>query len=242
VVFADSIPENGKVVVIPEPHVDTYLRVAADRDCKVLMAEPDAVTEDQLQGFGYLVLPDHVALVLAVTRELGIPDEVAMRGMRNAAADPFAMRVVPIGEQEQPGYFVNGFAVNDPMSTLAVWDHIADRSLGTDGLTVIVNCRADRMDRTTQFATDVLPHLPIDTLVVTGQQTRPILRAAESDLDVAEVLDLTGAPADRVVAALNGHLPGRVVYGIGNLHGGGVQLVAALEALAIDDSERPGVA
>lgn len=240
VVFSDSIPEGGKVVVIPEPHVDTYLAVAAQRDCKVLMAEPDAVTEDQLRGYGYLVLPDHVALVLAVTRELGIPDEVAMRGMRSAAADPFAMRVVPIGEAERPGYFVNGFAVNDPMSTLAVWDHIADRSLGTDGLTVIVNCRADRMDRTSQFATDVLPHLPIDTLVVTGQQTRPILRAAANDLQIADVLDLTGASAERVVAALNGHLPGRVLYGIGNLHGGGVELVEALEDLAID--ERRGVA
>lgn len=231
-VFAASIPTGGRVVVMPEPHHETYLAVARERGTKVLMADPDEITEDMLAGFGYLVLPDHLALVFAVTRDLGIPDEVALRGMRKAPADPFAMRIVPIGDPKDPAFFVNGFAVNDPMSTLAVWQHIEDRSLPSDALTVIVNCRADRMDRTVQFATDVLPHLPVETLVVTGEQTRPILKAAANGMAVDQVLDLTGAPADRVVAALDGSLRRRVVYGIGNLHGGGVELVEALEALA----------
>jgi gamma-polyglutamate synthase len=230
-VFAASIPSEGKVVVTPEPHHETYLTVAEQRGTKVLMADPVDITEDMLEGFGYLVLPEHLALVFAVTRDLGIPDDVALRGMRKAPADPYAMRIVPIGDHQDPAFFVNGFAVNDPMSTLAVWEHIEARSLPSDSLTVIVNCRADRMDRTVQFASDVLPHLPIDTLVVTGEQTRPILKAASNGMQVDQVLDLTGAPAERVVAALDGSLSRRVVYGVGNLHGGGVELVAALEQL-----------
>jgi gamma-polyglutamate synthase len=238
-VFADSIPPAQRVVVTPEEHLPTYRRVARERGARLLVAEPDAVTEEQLRGFPHLVLPDHVALVLAVTRDLDIPDEVALRGMRDAPVDPYAMRVTPIGDAADPAWFVNGFAANDPNSTLAVWDHLADRDLPSDALTVVMNCRADRIDRTQRFATDVLPRLPIDTLVVAGQQTRPVLRAAENGaLDVAEVHDCTGQDTDEVLAALDGSLTRRIVYGIGNLHGGGVELVAALEALAVDPVQR----
>ncbi|MFA9430707.1 poly-gamma-glutamate synthase PgsB [Egicoccus sp. AB-alg2] len=242
-VLAESIPAGQTVVVTPERHLDTYRRVADERGAKLLVAEPEAVTEDQLAGYGYLVLPDHVALVLAITRELGIPDEAALRGMRAAPSDPFAMRITPVGDPDEPAWFVNGFAANDPTSTLAVWEHIHDRALPSDELTVIVNCRADRMGRTQLFATDVLPHLPIDTLVVTGEQTRPILRAAESGaIGAGDVRDLTGQDAEQVIQALDGQLTRRIVYGVGNLHGGGAELVAALERLAIDPTTDRGVA
>jgi gamma-polyglutamate synthase len=234
-VLADSIPRGGKVVVTPEPHLPTYRQVAEARGCELLVAEPDAVTEEQLRGHQHLVLPDHVALVLTITRDLGIPDEVALRGMRHAPSDPYAMRVTEIGDPEDPAFFVNGFAANDPASTLAVWEHIEDRELPSDRLTVIMNCRDDRMDRTERFASDVLPHLPIDTLVVTGRQTRPILHAANGGghIEAREVLDLTDASAEEVLAALEDSLAGRIVYGVGNLHGGGVELVQALEALEV---------
>jgi gamma-polyglutamate synthase len=240
-VFAASIPAGHKVVVTPEEHLPTYRTAAADRGAELLLADPDAVTEEQLRGHRHLVLPDHVALVLAITRDLGIDDEVAMRGMRRAPADPYAMRVTEIGEPAAPAFFVNGFAANDPASTLALWEHIEDRDLPTDALTVVVNCRDDRMDRTQRFASDVLPYLPIDTLVVTGRQTAPILQAANGSgrISAGEVLDLTGASAVEVLAALDGSLTDRVVYGVGNLHGGGVELVEAFEALAVDTTSPP---
>jgi gamma-polyglutamate synthase len=242
-VFAASIPRGGTVVVTPEEHLDSYRAVAAERDARLLVADPAAITERELRGHGHLVLAEHVALVLAITRDLGIDDEVALAGMRDAPVDPYAMRVTPVGDPLEPAYFVNGFAANDPRSTLAVWQHLEGRDLDVDGLTVVVNCRGDRIDRTELFATDVLPQLPIDTLVVTGEQTRPILRAvSDGGLPVDDLLDLTGASADDVVAALNGSLSGHVIFGVGNLHGGGVELVAAIEDLATDDLEARGVA
>jgi gamma-polyglutamate synthase len=240
-VFAASIPAGGTVVATPEPHLPTYQRTADERGATLLVADPAEVDEDLLRGFGHLVLAEHLALVLAVTRSLGIPDADALRGMREAPVDPYAMRITPIGDPETPAAFVNGFAANDPASTLAVWEHLEDRVPTTDGVTVIVNCRSDRVERTELFATDVLPHLPIDTLVVAGEGTRPILRAVDrGELEVGELLDLTGASADDVVGSLNGSVSGGgVVYGVGNLHGGGVELVAALEALAVDPPPAP---
>lgn len=241
-VFAASIPEGGRVVVTPERHLDAYARGAEARGAKLIVADPDEVTEEQLRGFAFLVLPDHMALVLAVTRDLGIADDVAVRGMRGVQADPYAMRITPIGDPAHPAYFVNGFAANDPASTLALWDHVAARGLPTDHLTVIMHCRGDRMQRTQLFATDVLPRLPIDTLVITGTQTRPVARAAAAGrIPARRVVDLTDRPADELVDVLEAEPSGGIVYGVGNLHGGGAELVAVLDELAIDSTPTSGV-
>jgi gamma-polyglutamate synthase len=70
--------------------------------------------------------------------------------------------------------------------------------------------------------------------VVTGRETRPIIRAVEAGhLDVDRLVDLTARPADEVVAELEGSLRDRIVYGVGNLHGGGIAITRALEALAV---------
>lgn len=234
-VFAASIPAGGTVVVVPDRHTELYRRVADERGARLVVADPQAVTESHLSGFEHLVFADHVALVLAVTRELGIDDTAALRGMRRAPVDPYATRVVAVGDPVEPAFFVNGFAANDPASTLAVWDHLRTRALPCHALTVIVHCREDRVSRTELFATDVLPRLPIDTLVVTGELTRPVLDAvASGSIDVRRVADLTGRPSTDAVEVLVDQLTDRIVYGVGNLHGGGAELVAALEALSVE--------
>ena len=241
-VFAASVPEVGRVVTLPDHHLEQYRRAAAPRGSRVLVADPASITDEQLAGFGFFVLPDHLALVLALTRDLGISDDVALRGMRGAQADRYAMRVTPIGEPERPGYFVNGFAANDPVSTLALWEHVDGRELPIDGLTVIMHCRGDRMQRTQLFATDVLPRLPIDTLIVTGTQTRPVVREARSGgIPAGRVVDLTDQPPEAVIGALDGDVANRVVFGVGNLHGGGAEIVAAIEGLAVDPTPTSGV-
>jgi gamma-polyglutamate synthase len=239
-VFAASVPAGGKVVATPERWLDRYRAAADARGAELIVADPDTVTEDQLRGYGHLVLPDHVALSLALTRDLGIPDEVALRGMRRAPADPHAARVTPVGDADDPAFFVNAFAANDPTSTLALWRHIEDRHLPSDALTVIVHCREDRGDRTRLFAERVLPELPIDHLIVSGRQTRPILRAARAGRLPGELTDLTGAPAEEVVATLEGTLRRRIVFGVGNLHGGGAAIAQAMQATATSsDDDQP---
>ncbi|GGI06969.1 poly-gamma-glutamate synthase PgsB [Egicoccus halophilus] len=242
-VFAQSIPTDGTVVVVPDDYTELYRRVATERGSQLLVADPSAVTEEQLAGFDHLVLDEHVAVALAVTRSLGIDDEVALRGMHEAPVDRYAMRILPVGDPQEPAYFVNGFAVNDPTSTLAVWDHLQERALPSGELTVIVHCRSDRVSRTELFATDVLPKLPIDTLVITGEQTRAILDAvAAGTIDVDDVVDLTDRPPTDAVDKLRDRLSGQIVYGIGNLHGGATELIAAIEDLAVDPSPTRGAA
>jgi gamma-polyglutamate synthase len=233
-VFADQIPHGGTVAVLPGPYLERFRRVAEERDAKLLVGHPDDVDPALLDRFEHVVLDEHVALVLAVTRHLGIDDDDAIAGMLAAPPDPFAARILPVGDPADPALFVNAFAANDPESTRTLWQLLHGRGKPGQGLTVVMNCRADRIPRTQQFARDVLPSLPVDTLVVTGQATKPVLRAADrGQIRVREVHDLTGADTDAVMDVLDGLLRGRVVLGVGNLHGGGVELVDALEQRAI---------
>jgi gamma-polyglutamate synthase len=234
-VFADQIPEGGTAVVIPGPYLERFREVAEARDSKLLVGQPDTVDPELLTRFDHVVLDEHVALVLAVTRHLGITDELAIEGMLAAPPDPFAARILPVGDPHRPALFVNAFAANDPESTRTLWQLLHDRGQPGDGLTVVMNCRSDRISRTQLFAHEVLPSLPIDTLLVTGEATRPVLRAVEKgDLAARNVHDLTGADTDAVMEVLDGLLRSRVILGVGNLHGGGVGLVGALEDRVVD--------
>lgn len=74
-----------------------------------------------MDKFDYEVFPNNCAMALAVARELGIDDETAVRGMLNAHPEPGAARIF---EMEKKSYFVNGFAANEPSSTLEIWERI----------------------------------------------------------------------------------------------------------------------
>ncbi len=233
-VFAESVPRGGIVVVRQDRHVPIYRRVAEERDAALLVANPNRVPPEQVKGFPHLVFPDHLALVYEVTRWLGIDDATALQGMRWAPADPFATKLLPIGDPREPALLVNAFPANDPESTLGVWDHVRNLGYPEDRLVVIMNCREDRVSRTTLFVDAVLPRLPIHTLLVTGSATRAVTRAVEAgDIEVAAMHDLTDQPAERVLDVLDGMLRDRVVLGVGNLHGGGVEIIDALEGLQV---------
>lgn len=240
-IFADSIPHGGCVVATPGPYLHVFDEAAADRDAVLLVADPDEVDEDTLDAFDHLVLAEHIALVVEVTRYLGVPDGVALDGLISAAADPYATRLVPIGDPHRPALLVNAFPANDPASTLAIWEHVRDREHPEDGLVVIMNCREDRVPRSRQFARDVLPVLPVHTLVVTGEATWPVVREVEEGgISAEQVHDLSGAGPGAVVEILDGSLSDRVVLCVGNLHGGGAEVIAALEELAVGAGPRMG--
>ncbi len=240
-VFGQSIPAGGVVVLAPGPQVARLRRAARRRGAAVIEADPSEVPDEVLQGFGHLVFAEHVALVLALARYLSIPRAIALRGMRQAPPDPFATRLVDVGDPAEPAVLVNAFGANDPTSTLGVWQHVAGLGHPSEGLVVVMNCRADRVPRTRQFAREVLPHLPIDTLVIAGKATRAVQDAVEEGtIRPREVLDATGRGADTILRYLDPLLRARVVLCVGNLHGGGAEIISGLErrrVAALDGQE-----
>jgi gamma-polyglutamate synthase len=230
--FTATIPYNGHLIVSDGPFVPFFKRVARERGTQVHVADNSRIPEKFLRQFDYMIFPENAALALAVAEALGIDEETAFRGMLKARPDPGALRILPLTQSEEPGYFVNGFAANDAASTLNIWERVKMLGYPAKDPVVIMNCRPDRVDRTEQFARDVFPHMEIGTLVVIGQTTRPVIEAYEAGLiRCGEILDLEDQPTEVIVDAIRDKLDGRCVYGVGNIHGSAEPLCEIFEEM-----------
>jgi hypothetical protein len=106
---------------------------------------------------------------------------------------------------------------------------VSELGYSTNHPIVIMNCRDDRVDRTIQFAEDVLPYIPSEIVIAIGGTTSPISDAYErGDLDTNQYFDLEGYSTEEIMEELKPYLKGRVVYGVGNIHGSGEPLIEAI--------------
>ena len=224
--LASTIPYEGFLVVTEGPYVDYFKEIAYTRDTEVLVVDPDDISDDILNQFDYLVLPENVALALGVAKVLEIDEEIALLGMLNAAPDPGALRIIPLGQGEKPAYFINGFAASDATSALDILDEVEYQGFETENAIVIMNCHPDRLDVTKQFASEVLPELSIDLLLLIGGGTSPIQDAYEEGLFTAnELYDCENIDMDQVLEIMGEDLSGRILIGIGNFNGVAEELI-----------------
>lgn len=228
--FTATIPYNGHLIVSNDEYVDFFKQKAQERNTKVIVADNSKVTEDFLRQFEYTVFPDNASLALAVAEVLEIDAVTAKRGMLNAYPDPGAMRILPLFQKERPSFFINGFAANDPASTINIWNRAVELGYPAEDPIIIMNCRADRVDRTEQFAVDVLPYLKSSLLLLIGESTGPIVEAYEAGVIPSDhLIDLEGASSAEIIETLPKDRGDRVIYGIGNIHGAGEPLIEELK-------------
>ena len=232
--FSEAIPYNGDLIINDSPYVSYFKQMAKQRNTKVHVCDTSAISEEFLKKFEYMVFPENAALALSVADVLGIDHETAKRGMLKAWPDPGAMQIRPIGDANNPSFLVNGFAANDPMSTINIWERVKQLSYPTEQPVVIMNTRSDRVDRTEQFIQQVLPKIQAETLVVMGDNTSLIVKAYKrGEFPVRNLLDLESASTDEIVRVLQPFLSGKTIYGVGNIHGGADELVTRLEQMKI---------
>lgn len=235
--FTVTIPYNGILVLGSSDYTEYFSRIAEERGTKVFVADESKIPEGYLDKFNYAVFPNNVAVPLALAEALGIDREEALEGILTAPPDPGIATINPIGSRENNDFFVNGFAANDPVSTLEIWDHVKHKGCSEDNLIVLANCRGDRGDRTRQMAVDVIPHLPCKTVIAVGKNTKPITDAYRKGAFKAEYLNLDSAKPAKVIAEIEKRLGSAVVFGIGNIHGIGEELIEGLMKIGKSEKE-----
>lgn len=229
--FTATIPYKGHLIINESPYVPFFKKEAHKRHTQVYICDTRRISEEYLRKFPYMIFPENAALALTVAEAAGIDEKTALRGMLKAPPDPGAMRILPVGDRDRPAYFANGFAANDAASTLNIWNRVLDLGYPTTKKPVVImNCRADRVDRTEQFAVEVLPHIKMDTLLVIGETTNPIMEAYEQGhLSVDRILNLEGSKISEIMNHLSPLLSDRVIYGMGNIHGAAEPLCERME-------------
>ncbi len=233
--FTVTIPYNGILVLGQSDYTEYFSRIAKKRHTKVYVADESKIPKGYLDKFNYAVFPNNVAVPLALAEALGIDYEEALAGILTAPPDPGIATINPVGEESRNAYFVNGFAANDPVSTLEIWDHVKRKGVSDENLIVLANCRGDRGDRTRQMALDVIPNLPCKTVIAVGKNTKPITDAYRQGKFKAEYLNLDAAKPAKVIAEIEKRLQNAVIFGIGNIHGIGEELIEGI--MNIDKTE-----
>ncbi|WP_405752038.1 poly-gamma-glutamate synthase PgsB [Streptomyces sp. NBC_01411] len=232
-----SMPEGG-ICVTAEVDRFAILQEEADaRDCELVYADPETVSDEELRGFSWFTFKENVAIALKVAELLGVERETALKGMYDAPPDPGVLSVerylTPDGKKLR---FANVFAANDPESTLMNVNQLLDLGAVHRPLHVVINCRPDRVERNGQMG-EIIPDLRPDKVFVIGHPAKSAIDAIPAEWRDRAV-DLGGdrRDPDEFMAALLGELgPDSSLIAIGNIHGQGELLLEHLAELPPDE-------
>ncbi|MFE9451775.1 poly-gamma-glutamate synthase PgsB [Streptomyces sp. NPDC006739] len=231
-----SLPEGGVCVTAEKERFHILEEEADARNCKLVYADPETVTDEELRGFSWFTFKENVAIALAVAELLGVDRATALKGMYEAPPDPGVLSVeryrTPDGKRLR---FANVFAANDPESTLMNITQLLELGAIQRPLHVVINCRPDRVERNGQMGA-LIPQLDPETVFLIGHPTKSAADAVPSHW-TGNVVDLGGdrRDPDRLTTDLLAHLgPDSSLVAIGNIHGQGELFLDRLTALAPD--------
>jgi poly-gamma-glutamate synthase PgsB/CapB len=225
-----TVPSKGKLFTAEGDYVDEFRMVCKDRDSELHIVEPneiEAITDTDMAGFTYVEHKENLALVLKMCASLGVPRDVALRGMWKALPDPGVMSEFEIDFFGRKVLFINGFAANDPESSERIWQMALERHQEFERKIMVLNMRADRPDRSKQLGEAILNWPHADRYVLMGSGVYVLFRkAVASGMDAAKFVYAEGMTVGRIFEELMG-LAGQsaMVMGIGNIGGPGLELV-----------------
>jgi gamma-polyglutamate synthase len=218
-----TVPQGGTVILGDGRYAGLFGRVARSRGSVLKVARPEEVPPEAMEGFAYLEHEENVATVLEVTRMLKVPDDVALRGMYKASPDVGVCSRWTFEHQGRLIEFHNIFAANDLESTITVWQKLGLKPEGKESPTTTVallNLRADRIDRSLQYAEAVEKGLRADHYMLIGGITPGVLRRFESQVPAGRLWPVGMASPkdifDRITGFGNWHIR---VGGVGNIGG-----------------------
>ena len=233
--FAETIPYHGKCVIPDCEFTEYFQKVAKKRHTEAYVIDDSLISQEYIDKFDYMLFDHNCAVALTVARALGISDEVAFRGMLKAHPDPGALRITEIGKG---AVFVNGFAANEPSSSLDIWEVLKTTEYDWQNPIIVMNCRPDRVDRTQQFIRDFFPYIPNMTLLVIGERTAGVEKAYKKGKypNCVEFKCIEGKNVKAIMDYLVPIMENRVIFGVGNIHGIGGDFIAALMAVENDNA------
>lgn len=228
----------GGICVTSEPGADAdglwdiLAEEAAKRNTELYYADPDSVTDAEMSHFTWITFKENVAIALLVAELRGVARQDALKAMYEAQPDPGVLRVDACEYAGVRFNAVNLFAANDPQSTVQNLELLRDRALIPAGVSIVINCRPDRVERNGQMG-EIAEKMGAENIFLMGSpvksaadQVAPHLRdriiALEGEQFSGE--DLLQA----ITAQISGH-PEHAVVLIGNIHGRGEELLDAIE-------------
>lgn len=172
--LAGTMTVKGDYYTTERVHLDFFEYAAKDRKSRIHSItdeEIDAISNEEMRQFSYIEFKENVALALKVCQSLNLDRKKVLQGMWNAEPDPGALRVYPFHYKSEQYFFANAFAANDPVSTHMLWKNLLEKYKNCPTRVLLVNCRADRQDRSFQLAEAIAEWETPEVLMVIGTGT-----------------------------------------------------------------------
>ena len=165
-----TCPFNGILITSDQnPEILGVLQEVCDqRNTSLVIADPERVTDEENLGFDYISFKENVTIALSVADIVGIPRDVAIRGMIKADPDPGVLRMKELSIGGKKVTWANLFAVNDRESMVAAMEKLVPYQTDNTLTVGILNNRSDRERRAIQFADVAVRDLVFDRLVTFG--------------------------------------------------------------------------
>ncbi len=229
--LAGSTPRGGPLVTAEtNPELLSIFRTAAERKGVELISvtpEGEKITGEIMRRFSYIEHPENVALAVKVCELAGVARKQAIEGMCTADPDIGALRVIRLAFFAKQIEFINAFAANDPDSNIVIWQRLLDLYPDDRRRVVILNCRPDRTQRSAQLGR-ILPECEkLDRALVTGRGTRMAIEAAlKAGLPGEKIITMEDAAPDQIFERAVAQIEkAGSVFGMGNIGGGGLEIV-----------------
>lgn len=227
--LAGMTPIGGLLYTAEKEHLGILEYAARDRRTRLVAVGDDEVGgigEEEMARFRHVEHAENVAVALRVAMELGVDRETALNGMWAAAPDPGALTEHRVDFFGRHLVFVNGFAANDPTSTMRIWNMSIAKHRNVKTRVALFNLRADRPHRSVQLARETDFWKDADRVVLTGSGAYSFARLIGDRYDSSRlvVADETRAEDvfERVVDICAGDA---LVVGMGNIGGPGLEIV-----------------
>jgi len=232
--LAAAFPDGGEVLFPAEERDSVFDRAAGERGARLLPLPAVERSGGPAPALPYPEFEANVRLALGVARRLGVPEEVARRGMAGVKPDLGSLKIwrAEAGGPAQSVWLASAFAANDPVSSLeAVGRVLGSIPAREPRVVAVLNLREDRGDRSRQWLETLCQGrlAAFERLFVVGGHARPFVRIAAKSRAGGRpsVILLPGASPELITASAAGAAgDGGIVIGLGNMGGLGEGLVA----------------
>jgi poly-gamma-glutamate synthase PgsB/CapB len=235
--LASAIPEAATVFLPDEELYPEFERTAAKLKSRIVLVKKRETGErGESQALpSMLFFEENLRLALAVSRHLGISDEIARRGLAKAQPDFGSLKIwsAELGTPPVSWLLVSAFAANDPESTGLVLARIKDElSVPGRKLIGVLNFRQDRGDRTLQWisAVEQAYFRDFSRLFFIGAHLRA-LRTRRKFNPPPVLTPLTATSPAAIMGEIGQEADGAVLVGMGNMGGLGAALVEHWEKI-----------
>ncbi|MBI1884010.1 MAG: poly-gamma-glutamate synthase PgsB [Chlamydiae bacterium] len=227
--LSKTIPRKGKLFTAEnQPEMMKQLEDGCrKKGSEIIFSSEGEVESEKMKGFGYIEHRENVALALKVCESCGVDRDTALTGMIQAIPDPGVLRIYQIHFFDKDIQFVNAFAANDPDSTTMIWNLVMKGIEPDRRKIVLVNARADRIQRSEQLGVLIARSLPADVSILAGDFTKAIQdEAIQLGLDEKRIENLGGQTVETLFEKVLDCTPERsIVFAVGNIGGMGQEIV-----------------